>query len=35
VRRAHDLSIGAACVITVPLTAALSAVLFLALRAIG
>jgi PiT family inorganic phosphate transporter len=35
VRRAHVASIAAAWVITVPLTAALSAVLFLVLRAIG
>jgi PiT family inorganic phosphate transporter len=35
VRRAHVLSIGAAWVVTVPLTAALSAVLFTVLRAIG
>jgi PiT family inorganic phosphate transporter len=35
VRRAHVLSIGAAWVITVPLTAGLSAVVFLILRAIG
>ena len=35
VRRAHVLSIGAAWVITVPLTAILSALMFLVLRAIG
>lgn len=35
VRRAHVVSIAAAWVITVPMTAALSALLFLALRAIG
>lgn len=35
VRRAHVLSIGAAWVITVPLTAILSAMMFLVLRAIG
>lgn len=35
VRRAHVLSIGAAWVITVPMTAALSAMVFLVLRAIG
>ncbi|WP_137110031.1 inorganic phosphate transporter [Rhodobacter sp. SY28-1] len=35
VRRAHVLSIGAAWIITVPLTAGLSALVFLALRAIG
>jgi PiT family inorganic phosphate transporter len=35
VRRAHVASIAAAWVITVPLTAALSALLFLVLRAIG
>ena len=35
VRRAHVLSIGAAWVITVPMTAGLSAMLFLVLRAIG
>lgn len=35
VRRAHVLSIGAAWVVTVPMTAGLSAVVFLILRAIG